>query len=109
MARPKTGMPPKRSLNLTVDEQTREKLNMISQYYGKSISSMVSDWAEAMARDIELKKESEKELSSSFAIDTNVGDKLEKCWSCKHFASIEIIRCDSCKYHGYKYWEKEEK
>ncbi len=105
MARPKTGVPPKRCLNLTVDEQTREKLNMISQYYGKSISSMVSDWAEAMARDIEIKKESEKRIS---ATDTNVGGKLEKCFSCKHFASTEITRCHACnKKNGYRYWEKE--
>ena len=106
MARPKTGAPTKRCLNLTVDEATREKLNIISQYYGKSISSMVSDWAEAMAHDIEIKKESEKRIS---ATDINVGGKLEKCLSCKHFASTEITRCHACNTkNDFKYYEMKE-
>lgn len=52
MARPKTGKPPKRSLNLTVDEKTREILVFLSEQRGMSISAMVEKWAAE-----ELKKE----------------------------------------------------
>jgi len=45
MARPKTGKPPKRSLNLTVDEKTREILAAISAQRGLSISALVEEWA----------------------------------------------------------------
>ena len=51
MARPKTGKPPKRSLNLTVDEKTREILVFLSEQRGMS-SAMVEKWAAE-----ELKKE----------------------------------------------------
>ena len=45
MARPKTGKPPKRSLNLTVDEKTREILVSLSEQRGMSISALVEEWA----------------------------------------------------------------
>ena len=45
MARPKTGKPPKRSLNLTVDEKTRVLLISISEQRGMSISALVEEWA----------------------------------------------------------------
>ena len=44
MARPKTGRPPKRSLNLTVDEKTRELLDILSKKRGISISALVEEW-----------------------------------------------------------------
>lgn len=111
MARPKTGAPPKRCLNLTVDEKTRERLSAISQHYTKSISALVAEWAEEkekqMALEIEIETEWKKE-KTNFATDTNVGDKLEACFSCKHFGSSKITRCDRCnRKNGYKYWEGE--
>lgn len=53
MARPKTGKPPKRSLNLTVDKKTRETLTALSEQRGVSISSLVEEWAakEAQKQD----------------------------------------------------------
>ena len=45
MARPKTGKPPKRSLNLTVDEETRKLLETLSEQRNKSISALVEEWA----------------------------------------------------------------
>ena len=50
MARPKTGKPPKRSLNLTVDEKTREILATISEQRGLSISALVEEWAAKVAQ-----------------------------------------------------------
>ena len=56
-----------------------------------------------------LEKESKKELSSSFATDTNIGYKEKNCFSCKHFASSKITRCHACsEKNGYRYWEEEE-
>lgn len=45
MPRPKTGKPPKKSLNLTVSEAAREDLSFLSGYYGESISALVCAWA----------------------------------------------------------------
>lgn len=60
MPRPKTGKPPKRSLNLTVSEATREDLNFLSAYYGESISALVSSWAAEKADAVALRAEREK-------------------------------------------------
>lgn len=46
MARPKSGKPPKRNLNLTVDENTKMQLDALSKYKQQSISSMVAEWAD---------------------------------------------------------------
>lgn len=46
MARPKTGKPPKKNLTLTVDEQTRDQLDLLSQHRQMSISSMVAEWVD---------------------------------------------------------------
>lgn len=45
MARPKSGNPPKQSLNITVDETTRNNLNTLRLHEKKSISQLVSEWA----------------------------------------------------------------
>lgn len=45
MARPKTGKTPKKNMCLTVSEQTRLKLAVISEHYSESISALVSEWA----------------------------------------------------------------
>lgn len=52
MARPKTGKPAKKGMCLTVSEQTRLELAFISEHYGKSISALISIWAEKEARDV---------------------------------------------------------
>ena len=50
MARPKTGKPTKRSLNLTIDEKTREILASLSEQRGMSISALVEEWAAKEAK-----------------------------------------------------------
>ena len=45
MPRPRTGKPPKKSLNLTVSEATREDLDFLSAHYNESISALVCVWA----------------------------------------------------------------
>ena len=45
MARPKTGKPPKKSLNLTVSVETRDDLTFLSSHHNESISALVSTWA----------------------------------------------------------------
>ena len=110
MARPKTGAPPKRCLNLTVDEKTRERLSAISQHYTKSISALVAEWAEEKEKlmTLEVKIEARRKKKINSATDINIGGKLEKCLSCKHLASTEITRCQTCnEKNGYKYWEGE--
>ena len=52
MARPKSGRPPKRSLNLTVSEQGRLNLQHVSSYCAKSISELVEEWAAKEAKRI---------------------------------------------------------
>ena len=53
MARPKTGNPRKKNLNLTVDEETRKRLKEISKFYEKSISALVAEWAEEKEEEME--------------------------------------------------------
>ena len=55
MARPKTGKPPKKSLNLTVSKEAREDLNFLSAYHNESISALVSAWAAKEAKEIREK------------------------------------------------------
>ena len=45
MARPKTGLPAKGRINLTVSEDTRLQLAFVSRHTGKSISQLVAEWA----------------------------------------------------------------
>lgn len=45
MARPKTGKPLKKTLNLTVNEETKIILANLSQQRAMSISAMVEEWA----------------------------------------------------------------
>lgn len=52
MARPKLNTPPKQKLTLTVTEQTRGELQLISEHHNQSISAMVSEWAKAEAERI---------------------------------------------------------
>ena len=54
MARPKTGKPPKKNLTLTVDELTREQLDLLSQYRQQSISAMVADWVDREMKRLNL-------------------------------------------------------
>lgn len=53
MARPKTGKTPKRSLNLTVDEQTKAQLDLLSQHRQMSISALVAKWANVETKQLE--------------------------------------------------------
>lgn len=59
MGRPKTGKPPKKNMVLTVDVQTRERLDLLSQLRQKSISAMVADWAEQDV--LKLSQEAERQ------------------------------------------------
>lgn len=52
MARPKLNTPPKVKLTLTVTEETRRELTLISEHHNQSISSLLSEWAEAEAERI---------------------------------------------------------
>lgn len=52
MARPKLNTPPKQKLTLTVTEQTRGELQLISEHHNQSISALVSEWAKAEAERI---------------------------------------------------------
>ena len=45
MARPKSCLPSKGRLNLTVSEETRLQLAFVSRHTGKSISQLVAEWA----------------------------------------------------------------
>ena len=65
MPRPKTGKPPKKSLNLTVSETTREDLNFLSAYYGESISALVGSWAAEKADTIAPRAEREKHSANN--------------------------------------------
>lgn len=61
MARPKTGKPPKKNLTLTVDERTREQLDLLSQHRQQSISAMVADWVEREVQKLNLTVNEQKE------------------------------------------------
>ena len=52
MARPKLNTPPKVKLTLTVTEETRGELTLISKHHNQSISSLLSEWAKAEAERI---------------------------------------------------------
>ncbi len=52
MARPKLNTPPKQKLTLTVTEETRGELQLISEHHNQSISSLLSEWAKAEAERI---------------------------------------------------------
>lgn len=54
MARPKAGKPPKKNLTLTVDERTREQLELLSQHRQQSISAMVADWVDREVKRLNL-------------------------------------------------------
>lgn len=54
MARPKTGKPPKKNLTLTVDEKTREQLELLSRYRQQSISAMVAEWVDKEIKRLNL-------------------------------------------------------
>ena len=56
MARPKTGKPKKKNLTLTVDERTREQLDLLSRYRQQSISAMVAEWADNEMQQLNLNK-----------------------------------------------------
>jgi len=45
MARPKSSTPIKIKLSLTVTPEMREMLNTLSDYHGKSISTLLHEWA----------------------------------------------------------------
>jgi len=54
MARPKSSTPIKIKLSLTVTPEMREMLNTLSDYHGKSISTLLHEWA---VRDNDKMKE----------------------------------------------------
>lgn len=58
MARPKLDKPRKQNLTLTVDKNVRDMLAEVSQYYGRSISDLVSEFAREEMEAIKLYKES---------------------------------------------------
>lgn len=57
MARPKTGIPPKRTMALTVDKATRQRLAVISDVRQESISSMLTQWSIEEAKRLNIKDE----------------------------------------------------
>ena len=75
MARPKTGNPPKKNLNLTVNKETRERLKTISEFYGKSISSLVAEWAEEKEKEMERDKKILSEWKAPLNSPPDVSDK----------------------------------
>ena len=101
MARPKTGAPVKRSINLTIDDHTREQLSIISKYHGKSVSCLLAEWAQEEIKNIE------RTMSAS---NLSVTGKKKSCSTCKHFgSSANYARCCSCSsMNGYKHWEEKE-
>lgn len=110
MARPKVGVPPKRNMNLTVNENTRELLDFLSKHYEKSISALVAEWATEKEKEVveEYRKREEERNSET---DTNVARKnyfsMSKCFVCKHFGAAEIVLCHNCgENNNYKHWEK---
>ena len=52
--RPKLNGPKKKSLTLTVNEETRERLTLVSELRGMSISAMVEEWAIAEAEKLNV-------------------------------------------------------
>ena len=61
MARPKTGKPPKKNLTLTVDEKTREQMELLSQHRQQSISAMVAEWVDQEVKRLNLTENKSKE------------------------------------------------
>ena len=67
MARPKTGLPTKQRMNLTVSSEVRDYLEQLSQARQQSISEIVSQYAEQ-----EIKKLNRKQ-----------GKKGDKAWKAR--------------------------
>lgn len=55
MARPKTGLPTKQKMNLTVTAEVREYLNILSAERGLSVSELVSQYAEQEIKKLNRK------------------------------------------------------
>ena len=62
MPRPKTGLPIKQKLTLTVSAEVREYLNILSQERKQSISEMVSQYAEQEVKKLN-RKQGEKKVA----------------------------------------------
>lgn len=77
MARPKTGRPPKRSLNLTVDEKTKQQLEELSSIHQKSISLMVAEWADEETKRVKQaaeRAENQKKYEEALLASTILPD-----------------------------------
>ena len=60
MARPKSTAPIKRRLNITISEETRKKLDILSLSSKKSISELVAEWAERESKKENRTKEKQE-------------------------------------------------
>ena len=69
MARPKTGKPKKKGMCLTVSEQTRLELAFVSEHYGESISTLVSEWAAKEAKAISKRTGADIPQADQMSID----------------------------------------
>ena len=78
MARPKTGNPPKKNLNLTVDEKTKERLKEISKFYEKSISALVVEWAKEKEEEMERDKRVLSEWKAPLTSTPDITDRTFK-------------------------------
>lgn len=56
MARPKTGLPTKQRMNLTVSSEVRDYLEQLSQARQQSISEIVSQYAEQEIKKLNRKQ-----------------------------------------------------
>ena len=75
MARPKSTAPTKQRLNITVSEETRRKLDILSSASKKSISELVAEWTERESKKENKNKGKEKQESVKKNKNTN---KLNK-------------------------------
>lgn len=60
MARPKTGLPTKQRMNLTVSSEIRDYLERLSQERQQSISEIVSQYAEQEIKKLNRKQSREQ-------------------------------------------------
>ena len=75
MARPKSTAPTKQRLNITVSEETRKKLDMLSLASKKSISELVAEWTERESKKENKNKGKEKQESVKKSKNTNKPNK----------------------------------
>ena len=75
MARPKSTKPNKQRTTLCFDEQARLNLKYLSSVSGKSISSLISDWADKEASKAAKKRDEVKPSKDQLTVSDFVGGK----------------------------------